>query len=85
MSSQRPPQPNPSSSTAFVWDKKHGMRGLASALAKASPDISPAWQLMMALDISADGKVIVGYALRTDKKRRAGEPAAYEAFLAVLP
>jgi len=46
--------------TAFVWDAAHGMRNLRDLLV-AQGDNLTGWSLYSALDVSGDGRTIVGY------------------------
>ncbi|HUN81419.1 MAG TPA: PEP-CTERM sorting domain-containing protein [Phycisphaerae bacterium] len=44
---------------AFIWDDAHGMRNLREVLTGLGLDLT-GWQLEVAMDVSADGKTIVG-------------------------
>jgi probable HAF family extracellular repeat protein len=48
-------------SAAFLWDEEHGMRELAKILSEELGLDLTGWTLTRATDISADGKVIVGW------------------------
>jgi probable HAF family extracellular repeat protein len=43
----------------FIWDQAHGIRSLSELLTQNGIDLSD-WDLRTAVDISADGRVIVG-------------------------
>ena len=52
---------------AFIWDSGHGMRCLQEVLTELGTDVF-GWKLTRAVDVSADGKSIVGTAVRPDGK-----------------
>jgi probable HAF family extracellular repeat protein len=47
---------------AWIWDQTHGMRDLQEVLTNDFGLDLPGWDLVAATDISADGRVIVGWA-----------------------
>ena len=57
-----------SKTEAFIWDSRHGMRRLGDVLTNLGTDIV-GWRLTCAVDISADGKLIVGTALGPRSKQ----------------
>jgi probable HAF family extracellular repeat protein len=61
---------------AFIWDAANGMRPLDQVLNGLGLDLT-GWTLRQALDISADGRAIVGVGTNPD-----GQP---EAWLVVIP
>lgn len=73
----RPPPDEPRASVAFVWDRRHGMRPVADALAAAGVTLPAGWWLDEAFDICAYGLTIVG-----DGR---SPTAASEAWLAIVP
>jgi probable HAF family extracellular repeat protein len=62
--------------TAFIWDNKHGMRGLQAVLTDVFGLDMVGWELQSTTGISSDGTVIVGWG-----KNPSG---SQEAFLIVL-
>jgi probable HAF family extracellular repeat protein len=69
--------PNPGDDyEAFVWSDPHGIQSLASILETNGVDLT-GWALQQALDISRDGRAIVGYAINPTGNQ--------EAFLATIP
>ena len=46
---------------AFIWDANHGMQNLKHVLENAYGLDLTGWQLLYASDISADGRIIIGY------------------------
>ncbi len=67
----------PNDDTAFIWDPIHGMRDLKEVLSVDYGLDLTGWELTSATDVSADGKVIVGYGVNP-----AGDK---EAWRAVIP
>lgn len=65
--------------TAFVWDKKQGLRSVADALSKAGVTLPDGVALPEVMDICGYGLTLVGRATRAS-----GEPTT-EAWLAILP
>jgi uncharacterized membrane protein len=63
-------------SRAFVWDEEQGTRELQTVLEDAGVDLN-GWILLVANDVSADGRTVVGQALDP-----LGRP---QAFVAVVP
>jgi probable HAF family extracellular repeat protein len=62
---------------AFIWDETHGMRNLKDVLVdECDLDLSD-WQLNYAMDVSADGRVIVGFGTNPSGER--------EAWVATIP
>jgi uncharacterized membrane protein len=47
-------------SSAFIWDSAHGTRNLQDVLVGLGVDLT-GWRLAQAMDVSADGRTIVGY------------------------
>ncbi len=62
---------------AFVWDADHGTRALKDVLTNDYGLDLTGWELNAALDVSADGRTIVGHGTNPD-----GDT---EAFVAVVP
>jgi probable HAF family extracellular repeat protein len=61
---------------AMVWDERHGLRTIASLLTAGGVDLG-AWRLLRAVDVSADGRVIIGYGVEGD--------GSEQPWVAVLP
>jgi hypothetical protein len=68
---------NAGGETAFIWDADHGMRSLESVLVNDYGVDLGGWSLSNAKDVSADGRVIVGYGHNANRDS--------EAFLAQVP
>lgn len=62
---------------AFVWDADHGTRALQDVLTNDYGLDLTGWELNAALDVSADGRTIVGHGKNPDGRS--------EAFIAVVP
>jgi probable HAF family extracellular repeat protein len=45
---------------AVVWDQVHGLRSISGILTESGVDLS-GWRLQQAVDVSADGRTILGY------------------------
>jgi probable HAF family extracellular repeat protein len=61
----------------FIWDQAHGIRSLTELLTQNGIDLSD-WDLNTAVDISADGRVIVGNGYHISAARQ-------EAWIATIP
>jgi hypothetical protein len=61
----------------WIWDAEHGMRSLQTALGQEYDLDLNGWRLIHVSDISADGSVIVGWAL--------GETGPAAGFVVTLP
>jgi uncharacterized membrane protein len=63
--------------TAFMWDEDHGMRSVQSVLENEFGLDLTGWHLASALDVSQDGRTIVGWGYNPDGYQ--------EAWVAVIP
>lgn len=64
---------------AFVWDESNGMRSLRDVLIAQGDDLA-GWQLVSAMDVSADGRTIIGWGFNPD-----GQTEGWLARLAPAP
>jgi probable HAF family extracellular repeat protein len=62
---------NESDDEPFIWDEDHGIRSLTELLTQHGIDLSD-WDLDTAVDISADGRVIVGNGYHISAARSEG-------------
>jgi hypothetical protein len=68
---------NESEEEPFIWDHEHGIRSLTEFLTQHGIDLTD-WDLNTAVDISADGRVIVGNGYHISLGRQ-------EAWIATIP